>query len=261
MKVLEQLEQASVTSRPSVFANLLAAIPFVFLTSLVHGQALSGANDLMPIPDQTDRHLTLPESKYSAYDQKQVESLDDLGKRIQEAGDYPQALLLFKQALHVTRINNGLYHESQLRILENIISSEIALRNWEAVDDHYTYMELLYRRLYQLNDPRLELGLRKVSSWHVNALNVNIDGKRVEHLRKASQLFQLRLQVAELTLSLGDPKFNFLAENIEICERELYLSSSLNQEMMSRENAEKKIRRYRSKQIERKPRRLLVNNE
>ena len=53
-----------------------------------------------------------------------------------------------------------------------------------------------------------------------------------------------RSKVAKLTLSADDPKFDFLYRNIALCERQLYLASGLNKEMMDRQ---KKLRRDRSR--------------
>lgn len=236
MKVLEHLHLASDTVSGPQFANLVAATLFVFFPIQLLSQALSVelVEELIPQEKQISDSDVLSVFGYEAYDFRQVEALGDLARQQQELGGYSQSLGLLKQALHVARINNGLYHESQFQILQDIIASEIALQDWEEVDDRYSYMEFLYRRLYQLDDPRLERGLREVSSWHVNALNVNLDGRRVEHLRKASKIFKLRLQIAEKTLSFGDPRFDFLVKNIEICERQLYLASDLNKEMNAR---------------------------
>lgn len=245
MQVLEELKQASAAATLPQFASFIATISFVFspCTVLAQGLSVDVADELIPMVDQVTRPVFLPEPGFGAYDQRQVEPLGDLGRQQLDSGDYSQALVLFKQALHVNRINNGLYHESQLPILDSIIASEVALRDWEAVDGHYSYLEHLYRRLYSLEDPRLDMGLREVSSWHVNALNVNIDGRRVEHLREANKVFKLRLQIAQRTLSIGDPKYDFLVKNIEICERQLYLASDLNREMISR-RPKRQVREY-----------------
>jgi len=190
--------------------------------------------------------------------QRQIESLGDLGRLSQSAGEHQRALLLFKQALHVARINQGLYHESQIAIVDDIISAEIALKNWEEVNNFYAYQEHLYRRLYDTDDSRLESGLRKVSAWHITALNVNLGGNRIQHLRKVNKLFKLRMQIAENTLSLNDPKFAMLARNIEIFERELFLSSDLNSEMLIRQQRNPLLRRDTFRRSER---RLIVTRD
>jgi hypothetical protein len=74
-----------------------------------------------------------------------------------------------------------------------------------------------------------------------------------------NKLFKLRMQIAENTLSLDDPKFAMLARNIEIFERELFLSSGLNNEMLGRQERNP-LRRNSLRQGERE-RRLIVTRD
>jgi hypothetical protein len=226
--------------------------------SLAQGLSVNLTNDSVSSIDPASRAITTLESDFAAYDLRQIESLEDLGRLSQSSGEHQQALVLFKQALHVARINQGLYHESQIPIVDDIISAEIALQNWEEVNNFYAYEEHLYRRLYDTDDSRLEAGLRKVSAWHITALNVNLGGNRIEHLRKVNKLFKLRMQIAENTLSLDDPKFAMLARNIEIFERELFLPSDLNSEMWIRQQEKSLLRRNCLYQSER---RLIVTRD
>ena len=250
MTKLDELESANYSMDPQLvvfqlLATLLAmfSIALLSLGSLAQGLSVNLTNDSVPSIDPASRAITTLESDFAAYDLRQIESLEDLGRLSQSSGEHQQALVLFKQALHVARINQGLYHESQIPIVDDIISAEIALQNWEEVNNFYAYEEHLYRRLYDTDDSRLEAGLRKVSAWHITALNVNLGGNRIEHLRKVNKLFKLRMQIAENTLSLDDPKFAMLARNIEIFERELFLSSDLNSEMWIRQQEKPLLRR------------------
>jgi len=226
--------------------------------SLAQGLSVNLTNDSVPSIDPASRAITTLESDFAAYDLRQIESLEDLGRLSQSSGEHQQALVFFKHALHVARINQGLYHESQVSIVDDIISAETALQNWEEVNNFYAYEEHLYRRLYDTDDSRLEAGLRKVSAWHITALNVNLGGNRIEHLRKVNKLFKLRMQIAKNTLSLDDPKFAMLARNIEIFERELFLSSDLNSEMLIRQQKKSLLRRNSLRQSER---RLIVTRD
>ncbi|MDA0280574.1 MAG: hypothetical protein O3C29_09115 [Proteobacteria bacterium] len=265
MTKLDELKAANYPVDPQLvvsqlLATLLAIFSIALLSSdsLAQGLSLNLTNDLVPSIDPASRTITTVESDFGAYDLRQIELLEDLGRFSQSSGEHQQALVLFKQALHVARINQGLYHESQISIVDDIISAEIALKNWEEVNDYYAYQEHLYRRLYDTNDSRLEAGLRKVSDWHITALNVNLGGNRIEHLRKVNKLFKLRMQIAENTLSLDDPKFAMLARNIEIFERELFLSSDLNTEMSIRQQRNPLLRRNSLRQGER---RLIVTRD
>ena len=203
-------------------------------TSLdLQAQSLSASGQNVPELDAFTNGLDWPAN--NAYDNTLVQPMYERARQFQEMGSHTEALRLYKDAMHILRINNGLYDESQLELLEAMIESEISLQNWAMVDKHYSYMEYLYTRLYDINDPRLESGLQKVVTWHVNALNVNIDGKRVEHLQQANKLFKMRLQIAQLTLTADDPKLDFLVRNIAICERQLFLTSELNREIQRRD--------------------------
>ena len=183
---------------PQQLATLLAMLCIALLSNntFAQGLSLNLTNELLPSLDPASRTIKTLEFDFGAYDQRQIESLEDLGRLSQASGEHQQALVLFKQALHVARINQGLYHESQISLVDEIISAEIALKNWEAVNKFYAYQEHLYRRLYDTDDSRLEAGLRKVSAWHITALNVNLGGNRIEHLRKGTSYlsFACKLQ-------------------------------------------------------------------
>lgn len=249
MKKLEEVLQASShllkTKLVTLAVSIVPVVSLVLLSNSLNAQSANPEfNDASLFMDDTAGSVTGLQADFGPYDYRLMEPLGDLGDLQQRMGDHEGAARTFKRALHVIRINNGLYHESQIDVLDKLIVSERVLRNWQDVDDHYAYMQHLYQRLYGIDDSRLEAGLQKVASWHVSAFNVNLDGKRFEHLRTANKLFHLRLKVAKLTLSADDPKFDFLYRNIALCERQLYLASGLNKAMMDRQ---KKIRRDRNR--------------
>ena len=246
MKLIEELLLVSKPSWSPLLAGFTAPACSVFISSilisshsLAQSLSINLTDNLIPAEKEVSSFIELPEFEFGSYDLRLTEPINDIARELQKSGDHSNAVAVFKQALHVTRINHGLYSETQIPLLEDIIESDIALRNWDAVDRHYAYMEHLYRRLYKIDDSRLEIGLQKVSSWHINALNTNLDDKRIEHLQHANRLFRLRLQVAELTLNADDPKVEFLHQNIRICEYRLYLASDIRKEML-RHNKERR---------------------
>ncbi|HJN97151.1 MAG TPA: hypothetical protein QGF41_15785 [Gammaproteobacteria bacterium] len=206
------------------------AISFALVTlATFSNSSLAQQNNFSSIDSGLASQFPLPlevlQLEFSPYDYRLEEPLNDMALRMQEANDHEAALKVFKKVWQVNRVNNGLLHKSQLALLENMISSERELGDWEAVSKHYAHLELLYRRLYDMDDPQLESGLQKISAWYVSAINMNRDGKRMEHLRKAHQIFKLRLQIAELTLAADDPKFAFLHESIAVSEHQLYMAN------------------------------------
>ncbi len=205
---------------------LLPAFGLLALCGVATAQSFDSLSIQTQLP-HTPARLIPAEQGLSPYRYQDMESLLSQGRAMQEQGNHRIAVAFLGQAWQAHRIRHGLYDESQLGLLEALILSEEALQNWEAVDDHYSYMELLYRRLYAVHDPRLEVGLGKVSAWLGNAMRLNFDGRRVEHLAKANRVYKLRLEVAQHTLAADDPKLAYLHENIKICERQLYSFADL----------------------------------
>jgi len=206
--------------------------------ALVTGESLANAQLGTSNSELVTRQQQLVEAleiRYGAYDVRLKEALKGLGFRLKKAGQLEAASAAYKRALHISRINEGLYNESQLTLVDRLIEVDQQQARWDRVDDHFAYLEHLYRKLYPLDDPRLEQGLRKVVAWHFDASNFNLNGNRLEHLRKAHGLLKLRLQVAELTLSGEDPLFDSLQENIARSEYYLYLNSDIYREL-SREH-------------------------
>ena len=52
-----------------------------------------------------------------------------------------------------------------------MIEIEKVQSNWKNVDDLYSHLELIYRRMYDRNPQKLEDGLREISAWLSYSLN------------------------------------------------------------------------------------------
>ena len=167
----------------------------------------------------------------SSYYTNSVDSYLAKAAVLQESGEHEAAVLVFKNAWEIDRIENGLYSESQVAIIENIIFSSMELAKWDSVNEQFDYLEHLYKRLYDAEDPKLDSGLQKISSWHISALNEDLGGHRLMHLRKAHRLLKMRLDIAKMTLDAQDPLLQYLMENIALSQRELYLYSDVGREM------------------------------
>ena len=198
-----------------VISDTEAAEPAIGTAQSEYGSPVSLSPEALPVRD----------TPITSYLDTDTQAIMTRALRFQEEGDHDSASELFAQAWQIARVSKGLYHQSLLPIVECMISSEVALEHWAAVNDKYDLLEHLYRRLYAADDERLEFGLQKVSSWHVNSFKSNVDGKRKQHLQRARKIFLARLEVAENTLSETDPKFTFLRESIQLTETYLYLMS------------------------------------
>ena len=169
---------------------------------------------------------------YARFEAKQIGSYVTQGFSFQESGQYDKALVAFQKAWEMDRIQNGLYSSSQVPIIENIISNYVELEKWDAVNDQFEYLEHLYGRIYEFDSPEFALGLQKISSWHVGALNENLDGQRLMHLRKVHNIFKVRLDIARSTLEPEDPAIEYLNKNIALSKRQLYSYSGTGSEIV-----------------------------
>ena len=136
-------------------------------------------------------------------------------------GEYENAIDSLKEALLVSRINDGLYNYSQIEILDELIANEVLMKNWAAVDNYYDLEEHLFRRLIEPTDGRLEVGLEKITAWHIRAVNEDIDGNTREHLTKIQELLTIRLDVVGNLLGNDNARYDYLLSNLAYVESEL----------------------------------------
>ena len=196
--------------------------------------AANSASLAVQVQEKLQRIAQLEET-VGAYGYELIETLMSLGSELQESGDYGSASQQYSRALHISRVNDGLFHESQIPYLMSLIRSDAALMDWESVNKHYALLEQLYKKLFTLEDPRLDEGLRRVVAWHVRAFNANLTEKRLDHLEAANKLFKLRLKISKQTLNEGHPEVTRLNQNIEICEKQLFYNSKMYKEFMAAE--------------------------
>lgn len=150
------------------------------------------------------KRVTELQGEFGAYHNQFSEALLDLGLAQQEVGNHDDAIKTLKQALHVNRINEGLYNPSIAPILERLIVSYASAGDWEAVDDrHHFLMQLSYRNL-RPDDPALLPILTKLSRWHLYAFMQNLGADPLKHLVAARGLFNRAASIIEVNFGNAD---------------------------------------------------------
>ena len=160
--------------------------------------------------------LASMEADYGPFDARLGEPLLSAGDILAENGDYLQARNFLERALHVTRINQGLYSEPQIAIVERLIDCNVAVEDWDAVDDNFRYLHLLYSRLYDRGSDQWNYGLAQVSDWHIVAINNNLGSDMTDHLREANKLFRQRLTLAEKAGNVDEGTLEILRHNVDM---------------------------------------------
>ena len=194
-------------------------------------EAQIGVN-VFPTPEASHKNslIGIPESSFNPYQDYEFREALDTALSLNATGNHFQALKLLQKAFISNRVQEGFYSETQIALQKAIIEIAKEQRNWKTVDNLYSHLELIYRRLYNRNPQKLEDGLREISEWLSYSLYALQIGSRHQKLHRTYRIFKQRLEIVEKQLSTGAGADNFkvslLSEKISILERQLYPTES-----------------------------------
>ncbi len=123
-----------------------------------------------------------------------AEPLSGLGHYFRNQGKYEKALDLFKRALHVVRVNDGLYSERQIPLVRDLLDTYRMVGEMQALDDRYDYFFLLYGNG---QPPFTELRLRaslEYLRWQREAFRLKLDGNSKNRL---VDMYRLNARILE----------------------------------------------------------------
>jgi hypothetical protein len=169
---------------------LLLAAPTVWAGKYAYGEAFVRVGqswaDGGPVQKQSGSQATQDDGQYQRqvdqlegaggpYADALAEPLTGLGRQYRQQGDMEQAKRLYRRALHVVRVNDGLYSERQMPILRELLDAYRVSGEMEALDNRYDY----YFRLYGNGQPpytdvRLRAALAYLR-WQREAVRLELD--------------------------------------------------------------------------------------
>ena len=135
-----------------------------------------------------------------AYNPALTEPILELGMALQQAGLHGEAIDLLKRGVHLARVNNGLYSEVQLALLESEIKSHIALGQFTAADERHRYLYRVQQRT--LEDAGRGLALMRQARWQRRAYELELDEDGFNRLISMWNLH--RMALAEFAETNGD---------------------------------------------------------
>ena len=213
--------------------SFYSSLALLFVCMLVSeiSEAQIGVN-VFPTPEASHKNnLTgIPESSFNPYQGYEFREALDTALSLNATGNHFQALKLLQKAFISNRVQEGFYSETQIALQKAMIEIAKEQRNWKTVDNLYSHLELIYRRLYNRNPQKLEDGLREISEWLSYSLYALQIGSRHQKLHRTYRIFKQRLEIVEKQLSTDTGADNFkvslLSEKISILERQLYPTES-----------------------------------
>jgi len=164
------------------------------------------------LPEPQQKNDGIDESAYleqlqelsgGPYSDELAEPLSGLGHYYRDQGKYEKALGLFKRALHVVRVNDGLYSERQIPLVRDLLDTYRLAGEMQALDERYDY----FFRLYGNGQPPFtELRLRaslEYLRWQREAFRLDLDGGRKNRLVDMYRLNDRILESASQSTTIG----------------------------------------------------------
>jgi tetratricopeptide (TPR) repeat protein len=106
-----------------------------------------------------------------AYAEDLIQELLSLGTIYQSLGEHEQALEFLNKALHINRVNLGLFNLDQEHIIEELIESHIALSDLQAADLQQEYLFYLKRKAFGGTSVELLPALTRYAEWNIFAFD------------------------------------------------------------------------------------------
>ena len=137
------------------------------------------------------------------YSNALAEPLSSLGRYYRDQGKYDEALGLYQRALHLVRVNDGLYSERQIPLVRELLDTYRLAGDMHALDKRYEYFFRLYGNG---QPPYTELRLRaslEYLRWQREAVRLKLDGERKNRLVDMYQLNKRILESAAQSTAVG----------------------------------------------------------
>lgn len=126
-----------------------------------------------------------------------AESTLSLARHVQETGDHLEAIALLERAVHVSRVNHGLFSLQQVSALEMQIQSHLALQQWAEADGLQQYLFYVHSRAMDDNDPALIPALEAYARWNIQAFRRRLGEFPAIRLIDAYHLYSVALSIVD----------------------------------------------------------------
>jgi tetratricopeptide (TPR) repeat protein len=144
------------------------------------------------------------------YSDLQAEPLSALGGYYLDLGHYAQSLEYYRRALHVVRVNDGLYSERQIPLVRGLLDAYRLSGDLEALDERYEY----FFRLYGSGQPPftdLRIGATlEYLRWQREALGLSLEGNRLDRMLDVHSLNAQILASAAESLEVTPDRYRQL---------------------------------------------------
>jgi tetratricopeptide (TPR) repeat protein len=143
-----------------------------------------------------------------------AEELSTLGNLLYQQGDYEQSIEVFDRAVHVNRVNYGLYSTQQIPLVERIVESHIALGQWLQADQQQQYAFYVQSKAYGARDPRMAEVFENLARWNIASFFRGIDPDPSARLLETYMLFRAAANTVAFHFGTADPRYVSLLRDV-----------------------------------------------
>lgn len=177
---------------------LLLALPHLCLAQ--ESPAQSGAEQLSSELQAESLRQTVQalEANGDTWHPQIAESMTSLAQLMQRDGHHEEALAMLERAIHINRVNNGLFSLQQAPVIDMQVRSHMELNQWQEADSLRQYHFYIHSRSMQSNEPELIPALVRYAEWHLKSYeDRRVDVMPVTRLIDAYQLYSVALSLAD----------------------------------------------------------------
>jgi len=103
------------------------------------------------------------------YSQELAQQYEAYGISLFRLGDYENAVAAFEDAIHIHKVNKGLFNLDQARVIGHLIDIYTQLGDFPSVDNFKHYEYYIQVKNLDENDPRLILAMNEWADWNIEA--------------------------------------------------------------------------------------------
>ncbi|MCH7671150.1 MAG: tetratricopeptide repeat protein [Proteobacteria bacterium] len=170
----------------------IAAVVF----SLACTQLLAQSEAAQAQLAQSRQLLEQLEDTYGRLDPRLLESLEQLGNRLSELGEYDDAIEVLDQAIQITRLSEGLFTRSQLPLQFSKIDNLVDARDWRRANRLMEYLVSLLNRRENIVDEEFIQALLRLADLHLRGVAEDGTVRQSTHIKDAARLTERALNLA-----------------------------------------------------------------
>jgi hypothetical protein len=184
-----------------IFLSLIVSLLLATIANAENEIISNNNNELNDVAAMIDKHrneISSLEITHGPQHEAIGEHLFSLSKLYQSQGDHIKRLEVLQEALHIHRLNYGLESKEQLQIVEQIISTNLYLEDWMALDQSYEYYYWVNRRVYGTNSLDLLPALNRIMEWKLNVIKKGLFGHPEIIKHQATDLLRKIRKIKEI---------------------------------------------------------------